>query len=217
MHTDARLWQLISPTLPIGSFSYSQGLEWVVDAGWVSDETTATEWIGDGLTHLLVPVDLALLCRLYQSRHAGRDCDFNHWNSLLIAMRGTEESRNEERTIGAALARLLGHLNLGLPVTNDLSYVGAFAAAAVAWGIELRQACAGYAWAWCENQVAAAIKLVPLGHSDGQCILSGLVPEIDGAVARALTLENEEIGFSTPGLEIARSLHETQYSRLFRS
>ena len=217
MHTDARLWQLISPTLPVGSFSYSQGLEWVVNAGWITDEASAAEWIGDGLTHLLVPVDLALLCRLYRSRHARSDGDFNHWNQLLIAMRGTEESRNEERTVGAALARLLGHLEVGLPATNDLSYVGAFAAAAVAWGIELRQACAGYAWAWCENQVAAAIKLVPRGHSDGQRILSVLVAEIDGAAARAMTLPNEEIGLSTPGLEIARSLHETQYSRLFRS
>ena len=217
MRADLRLWQLISPTLPIGSYSYSRGLEWVVNAGWVADETTAAQWIGDGMNHLLVPMDLALLGRLYQSRQSGRANDFKHWNSLLIAMRETDESRSEERTVGAALARLLGQLNLETPLADNLSFVGAFAVASVAWGIELPQACAGYAWSWCENQVAAAIKLVPIGHSAGQRILNGLGSEIDTAVVRALALEDDEIGFSAPGLAIASSLHETQYSRLFRS
>jgi urease accessory protein len=98
-----------------------------------------------------------------------------------------------------------------------LPFASAFAVAAVAWSIPADDACAGYAWAWCEAQVAAAVKLVPLGHTAGQRTLLALGAEIPAVVEIAAACRDDDIGVSLPGLAIASALHETQYTRLFRS
>ena len=99
----------------------------------------------------------------------------------------------------------------------QLTQLAGFALAAVSWNIPFQQAALGYSWGWIENQVAAAIKLVPLGQTSGQRLQLELTELIPSAVNEAMLIRDEEIGASAPAMAIASSLHETQYTRLFRS
>jgi len=213
----ARLWQLVSPTLPVGAFGYSQGLETAVAEGLLAGEAETRDWIAGLLERSVTRVDLALLARLLRARRRGNRADFAAWNEQLLAMRETRELREQELACGAALARLLGELGIEGPGLAEPSLVAAFACAAEHWRLPAEQACAGYAWSWCDAQVAAAVKLVPLGHSAGQRLLLGLGEAVHPAAHRALALADDEIGFSTHGLAMLCARHETQYTRLFRS
>jgi urease accessory protein len=216
-----RLWQLISPTLPVGAYAYSQGLEHAVAAGWVANETDATHWITGLAQHTLTYVDAPLLVRLHRCWRDGDEAGVSGWSRMLIAARETAELRAEDQQMGSALARLLD--DLGVTEAGPWLAEGAppfaamFALAATHWRISERETVEGYLWAWAENQVAAAIKLVPLGQTAGQRLLLTIAPVVSAAAERALTLEDDEIGASANGLAIGSALHETQYSRLFRS
>ncbi|MDH5323935.1 MAG: urease accessory protein UreF [Gammaproteobacteria bacterium] len=223
-----RLWQLISPSLPIGSYAYSQGLESACEAEWVHDRDSAHAWISAVLEQSLCRLDIPVLQRCYvawgqvdgeQAQQSLRA--LHYWNQQILAQRETLEIKKEDLQLGYALRRLL--LDLGelpselWPEQEPLSYVTLFAYAAQRWKIPLQQAAQGYCWSWCENQVAAAIKLVPLGQTDGQRILSQLLRLIPQATSIGLSLEDADIGATLPGLAIGSAQHETQYSRLFRS
>jgi urease accessory protein len=120
--------------------------------------------------------------------------------------------------MGGALTQLIGNLGESLPgKAPRLPFACAFAVACANWRVPEDAACAGFAWAWCESQVAAAVKLVPLGHTAGQRLLLALGDEIGTAVTRATAVGDDAIGVTLPGLAIASALHETQYTRLFRS
>jgi len=216
-----RLWQLISPALPIGAFAYSQGLEYAVEEGWVSNETSAVQWITGLINHSLSALDIPILSRLYESWSSGDFEKTIYWNQYLQASRESRELLAEDRQIGNALKQLLLDQEIphtkSWPETAQASFVTMFALAASHWQITLDETCQGYLWTWSENQVAAAIKLVPLGQTAGQRILSEVINEIPGAVERGLKLSDDEIGMAAHGLGIASALHETQYTRLFRS
>jgi urease accessory protein len=216
-----RLMQLISPALPIGGFTYSQGLEYAVEAAWVHDVPSLQDWllglIEDGMARLEIPV----LERLYHAC-VSRDLDaIDRWGLYLLASRETRELRLEEQQRARALTRLLA--DLGIPETAywqtalQRCQAAPYALAAVTWGIPLGDAALGYAWSWLENMVAAAIKLVPLGQTDGQRVQLALAESLPRAVQRGLALEDDQIGASAPAMALASSLHETQYTRLFRS
>lgn len=211
-----RLWQLISSTLPVGAYSYSQGLEYVVHAGHVRDEASAQEWIGSLLGTGLAHTDLPVLLRVHRAWTQQDFAAVTFWSRALEAMRETAELRFEDLSMGGALTQLLTNLQLGV-FDRRMPFACAFAIASSLWSVSGRDACAGYAWAWCEAQVAAAIKLVPLGHTAGQRVLLVLGAQIEAAVEHALALGDDEIGMSLPGFAIASALHETQYTRLFRS
>lgn len=216
-----RLWQLISPTLPIGAYAYSQGLEYAIDAGWVENEYDTLNWLGGILNHTLARLDLPLLQRLYHAWHDNNINDVVYWNQHLLASRESTELLAEDQHLGEALRVILAGLDViqanEWNRTHNPAYATMFALGARYWDIPLHDAMRGYCWAWCENQVAAAIKLIPLGQSAGQRILSELMSSIVDATTLATQLNDDEIGASTPGLAIASALHETQYSRLFRS
>jgi urease accessory protein len=216
-----RLLQLCSPTLPVGAYAYSQGLESAVEHGWVRDEASAGEWILGLLSHSMRRLDIPVFARLYR---AWRDCDLDvarRWNARLFASREAAELQREDQQLGAALARLLSDLGLdeAEPWRNAprVCFATLFSLATVRWDIPLPEAATGYAWAWTENQVAAATRLIPLGQTASQRLLVTAGPAIVAAVADGLVLPNEEIGAAAPGLALAGALHETQYSRLFRS
>jgi urease accessory protein len=211
-----KLWQLISPALPVGAYSYSQALEYVHFEGKVHDERTALAWLQDLLVHGIARLDLPILARVHRA-WARRDAlAVRRLSATLEARRETAELRFEDMAMGSALTQLLANLDVALP-ERRLPFASAFAVAAVNWSIPVDDACAGYAWAWCEAQTAAAVKLVPLGHTAGQRMLLALGEEIPTAVANAAAYRDDEIGASLPGLAIASSLHETQYTRLLRS
>lgn len=217
----ARLLQLASPALPVGSFAYSQGLEWAVQAGWVRDERTLERWVAASLPHTIMMVDVPLLARLYRCREAGDHSGWRRWAAVLQASRETAELRAEERARGQAFAQALAAMGVdggsedqAGPLT---SFAGGFALAAVHFGIALPSAAVGYVWAWLENAVIAGVKLVPLGQSAGQRILVRLGPVVADVAESGLAVADDDIGGAVAAVAIASSLHETQYTRLFRS
>jgi urease accessory protein len=216
-----RLLHLVSPTLPTGAFTYSQGIEWAVEAGWLRTAADLEAWAMDQLEQSISRLDLPLLQRMAQAVAAENDAALERWIDLLLAGRESAELRAEEGQRGRALADLL--LAWALPRADGLrallvrSQTAGFAFAAQRWGIDERAMAHGYAWAWAENLALAGIKIVPLGQRQGQQVLERLAVRIPGAVDSALSLADDEIGASNPGLAIASANHETQYTRLFRS
>ena len=216
-----RLLQLVSPNLPIGMYSYSQGLERAVHDGWVSNAEQTGDWLRGLLQHGLCKVDAPLLSRLYHAWQASDMEAIEHWSQTLACCRETAELRAEDKQTGQALARLL--VNLDMPDAKawqkrpDATLATLFALAATRWNIEKTDAITGYLWGWLENQVLGAIKLVPLGQVAGQQLLQSLARELPAQVEQALQLTDDEIGGSCFGLALASSRHEMQYSRLFRS
>lgn len=216
-----RLLHLVSPTLPTGAFSYSQGLEWAVENGWVHDKLSLQSWLTDLMELSLCYVDLPILNRMYKAVKNKQDKVFEEWCALLIACRETAELRMEERTRGRALASLLQSLDVpGADAYQHLlkeCQLAGFALAAVEWNISLPDAALGYSWAWLENQVLAGMKIIPLGQTDGQRLLLQFNTCIAGTVEKGLLVADDDIGSAAQALAIACSLHETQYTRLYRS
>ncbi len=214
------LLRLASPALPVGAFAYSQSLESAVDMGWVEDEAGAFGWISGVLETGLANTDLPALARLYDAWAADDELAVVQWNRWLIASRETAELRAEDRMLGRALVRLLsdlGHTRATDLVLDKTAFATAFALAAVDGGVGRDAALQGYAWTWLENQAIAASKLVPLGQTATQRLLTATIPRVVTAVDWALALADDDMGASLPGVAMASSWHETQYSRLFRS
>ena len=219
-----RLLHLASPTLPIGAYSYSQGLEWVVDANVVHDGATAERWMGDVLECVIAHGEAPAAWRMLQSS-AGSDWDrFREWNTWFLVSRETAELRAETAQMGAALFKLAVELELiDAPTLSDLGEAqtwtlpAAYALASRGFGIDATAALTAYLWSWLENQVLAAMKAVPLGQLAGQRLLRNLGQGIPAVVNIAQTTSDEDVTSFAPGLAIASSRHETQYTRIFRS
>lgn len=174
------LLHLASPALPVGAFSYSQGLEAAVEARHVHDEASAARWIAEGLA-VLAACEAPLWLLQYADWQAGRLDAVAERDGWFLATRETRELRLETAQMGWSLARLIAQMGWGAPAMRDalaaraaITFPTAFAAAAVALGIEARDGLTAYSFAWVENQVAAAVKAIPLGQAAGQRILFGL-------------------------------------------
>lgn len=207
-----RLLQLASPTLPVGAYSYSQGLEAAIDAGIVIDAASAEQWIGDVMEFSMSRMEAPVLFRMINNLYG-----VEALNALFLASRETAELRAETVQMGYSLNRLLPSLEVGPLVFEEPSFPAAFAAAVNAWQIDPQEALQAYLWSWLENQVMAAVKAVPLGQTDGQRMLLSIANRIPDVVSQAIALRDEDIGSFAPGFAILSSKHETQYSRLFRS
>ena len=216
-----KLIRLTSPSLPIGGYSYSQGLEFAISSGWVHDVSTASDWIQGLLKNSLINLDLPVLKKLYEAWQEFDTERVGCWNDFLLANRDAFELQEEDRQIGKALARLLVDLDLEEAKSFLKPPYGGFltlySLAAVRWNISLNDAANGFLWMWSENKVICAMKLIPLGQTDGQKILSTVIETISHVVMQGLDLSDEDIGYTAPGQGIASALHETQYTRLFRS
>lgn len=215
-----RLFHLVSPALPVGAFAYSQGLEYAVNAGWVHDEDSTLGWLQGVARAGVGTLDLPLVLRLYAG-WVSRDQDaVRHWNQQLVAARETSELRAEDLHLGRSLARVLMEMEIAEAAHWQqcaTSYAAMFALAGARWQVPAGDVLCGYLWGWTENQVVAAVKLVPLGQSAGQRLLHRLTDGMPSIVARAQSMADAEIGVSTVSQALASGLHETQYSRLFRS
>jgi len=216
-----RLLQLASSTLPVGAYSYSQGLEWAVEEGFITNKGDTKQWVTTVLTHSISRLDAPILARMFDGWVNDDPGVVGYWNDTLLACRETRELRDEDSHLGCALGKLLGDLGLSWPEgrsdQQQLSFAIAFSFAAVQWNIPKVAMVSGYFWGWLENQVLAAIKLVPLGQVAGQRILFDVAALIPSLIQQAIELTDEEIGGALPVLAIASSCHETQYTRLFRS
>jgi urease accessory protein len=219
-----RLLQLASPALPIGAYSYSQGLEWCVEAGSVRDAASAQGWIGDVLAQVQAAGEAPVLWRLCVTAERGDWETFDRWHAWFRASRESSELLAETLQMGGSLARLLGELDVldadtrvVLTRIAPVTLPAAYAVAARAMGVAAADALTAYLWSWLENQVLAAMKTIPLGQAGGQKMLLALGAAIPAVVERAQQTADDDIGSFAPGLAIASARHETQYSRLFRS
>jgi urease accessory protein len=200
-----RLLQLASPALPVGAYSYSQGLESAVEAGMVRDAASAEAWIADALEFSLGRFEAPILWRMMHGEAL---------NDLFLAGRETAELRAETLQMGHSLARLVAELGLGRAPLEEPAYPTVYAFAVQRLELDPREALVAYLWSWLENQVMAAVKAVPLGQTAGQKILLSLGGrlEVIADAAPSVLLRN-----FVPGLAMLSASHETQYSRLFRS
>ena len=219
-----RLLQLASPALPVGAYSYSQGLEAACDAKIVRDKASAEQWISDVLPFNIATMEAPILARLYIAWQSSDLKSAVYWNQYFLASRETAELRAETEQMGYSLAKLLVDGKFCDPAQlmslNGLQPKGfpaAFSFAAVSFAVPIDEALTAYLWSWLENQVIAAVKLAPLGQVAGQAMLFELGQTIPGVVEQALTLGDDDLCNFTPGLAILSAQHETQYSRLFRS
>jgi urease accessory protein len=216
-HSLARLLQLASPALPVGAYSYSQGLEAAIEAGVVRDAASARAWIGDVLEFSVARMEAPVFLRLCAAWRSGDIAAAARWNAFFLASRETSELRAETAQMGYSLGELLAALGAGEARIEEISFPAAFAHAVVAWDLDPEDALVAYLWAWLENQVIAAVKSVPLGQTEGQSLLLALGERLDEAAARAGALADDELANFAPGFALASARHETQYSRLFRS
>jgi len=216
-----RLLQLVSPSLPIGMYSYSQGFERAVEDGWIRNAEEAGEWISGVLENCMVYVDLPVFSRLYDAWEQQNSEAIEKWSATLLAYRETSELRAEDRQTGQALARLLVGMEFNEAAIWQRKFnttqATMFALAAVKWQVPKEKALAGFIWSWLENQILCAVKLVPLGQVAGQKLTFELSKQIPPLLQQGLKLQDHELGGSVFGLALASSRHEMQYSRLFRS
>ena len=216
----ARLLQLVSPSLPIGAYSYSQGIEWAVEAGWIKSHEDLRQWMLGLIETGMQYVDLPVLKRMLLAWQSSHIEQLETWNDFLIASRETRELRLEEQQRGKAFAQLLVTLEPQAAEYRSIiekSQIAGYSFACCQWHIDFPQAASGFIWSWLENQVLSAVKAIPLGQTDGQKLifeLSSLIPQI---VSKAATVDDYELGASSVALAIASAQHETQYTRLFRS
>jgi urease accessory protein len=230
MATDAgllrTLW-LASPALPVGGFSYSEGLEAAIDAGHVHDERSAARWLVDQLHLGQARSELVVVAEAIDAWRANDLARVRELNQWVLSTRESRELRLQCEQMGRSLqawALSLGEVGAGVHGALTLAQLDppawpvAAACAAAQGEAPPREAVIGLAFAWAENMVQAAIKAVPLGQAMGQRLLAQLVQAlpaaVDEALARARAGERQAF---TPMLAILSARHETQYSRLFRS
>jgi urease accessory protein len=218
-----QLMWLASPALPIGGFSYSEGLEAAVDTARVTTELEAAAWLLDQLELNLARCDLAVVAQAipaWQAADATRVAELIAW---VLQTRESSELRAQTEQMGRSLLEWLRNhttatsSQIGLLADLQPTYPLAFALAASATGAPVRECLLAYAFGWAENMVQAAIKSVPLGQSAGQRILSALTAEIPAAIEHALAVPDHARQAFSPMLAILSAQHEVQYSRLFRS
>jgi urease accessory protein len=221
----ARLLQLASPALPVGAYTYSQGFEWAVEEGTVTDEASALRWIVDQLEWNLGRFEAPLMVQMMKAWACGES--ITELDVKYLASRETSELRAETLQMGYSMRRLLAELGdqddlpaefmTAIAVIPAPTFACVWSGVATVWSIPPHDALTAWLWSWAENQVMAALKAVPLGQAAGQRILLDVGRRIPLIAERALSLPDEDQSNFAPGFAIACARHETQYSRLFRS
>lgn len=216
------IW-LASPALPVGGFSYSEGLEAAVDRSGVATETIASDWLADQLHLSLARGDLAAIAQAIPAWRTGDLHRVEQLNDWVLQTRETSELRAQAEQMGRSLLDWLRNhdganaAHIEACARMQPTYPVAFALAASQTEAGVRDCLLAYAFGWAENMMQAAIKSVPLGQSAGQRMLARLAHVIPAAVESAMQLPDDERQAFSPMLAILSSQHETQYSRLFRS
>lgn len=218
-----QLMWLASPALPVGGFSYSEGLEAAVEAGLVTNEAQASDWLCDQLRLSLGRCDAAIVAQALPAWQAHDLVRLRALNDWVRHTRESAELRQQTEQMGRSMVEWLKNrapddrVATLAALSPAPTYPVAFALAAAQAGATAEQALLSFCFGWAENMVQAAIKAVPLGQSAGQRILARLTAQIPGVAATALALDDTRRQAFTPRLAILSARHEHQYSRLFRS
>lgn len=223
----AVLQHLSSPALPIGGFSYSQGLEAAVELRLIHDEASAGLWIREQLQTVMAMAEAPLWCLLFRAWKSDDLAAVQYWNQWFHASRESRELRQETEQMGGSLLKLARELEWG----NSAQLAGvagispptlpmAHAFVSAIWRLPETAALSAYIFTWLENQIMAAIKSVPLGQLAGQRVLDGLRRMLPQVVQEALTRSRAtppRLHTLAPQYAIVSARHESQFSRLFRS
>lgn len=218
------LLQLASPSLPIGAYSYSQGLEAAIERCTVTNEVTARTWIICNLQEVVAYFEAPVLWRLMQAFSQRDFAAVSKWTDIFLAGRDTGEFRAETIQMGYSLGKLIVELKIadgdfleGMLSNIDLPFPTALACAAVALNIPPGAVIHASLFSWVENQVLVCVKSVPLGQVSGQRLLLSLRAEIEDAANIAMCLKDNELSNWAPGLSLLSMQHEVQFHRLYRS
>jgi urease accessory protein len=217
-----RLLQLASSTLPVGAYSYSEGIEYLIQENKIKDGASLKNWLTQELHYGAVQLEVQVMLRLYHSLPELEQVQ--HWNHWLSAAKETRELQLQSWQMGGSLLRLFGQLeptSLLSTLQPPCNFAIAYLVAAEHWQIPLTAAILGYLQSWASNLISAGIKLIPLGQTQGQLLLAELQP----CFLTVLSAQPDGQSVSSPvwprtcgwGLTLASMGHETQYSRLFRS
>jgi urease accessory protein len=216
------LLQIASPALPVGAYSYSEGLETLVDQGLIKSAADLQTWLTESLATGSIGIEAAILIRAHRAWNQGEQPQVIHWNHWLSATRETAEIQQQNWQMGRSLLKLLQDLYpqsdwSGWDMTENWNIAIVFALAAGLAEIDEHTAVLGYLHSWAGNLVSAGVKLIPLGQTAGQKLMLQLAESITLSADRSLTLPDDQLFSCSWGLAIASMTHETQYSRLFRS
>lgn len=214
----------LSPSFPVGSFAFSHGLEWAVEAGDVRDLPSTTAWIGALLDGGGPHNDAILLSVAWRAVQDGNMKALTAANALAIGLSGSRERRLETAAQGTAFletavaawgADALSQARGQLPA--EVAYPIAVGLAAAAHQIPLAATLEAYCLAVVQNLISAAIRLNAIGQTDGQRAIAALLPQTQALAARAHRATLDDLGGASFRSDLAALRHETQYTRLFRS
>ncbi|MEA5552523.1 urease accessory protein UreF [Anabaena cylindrica UHCC 0172] len=214
--------QLASPALPVGAYSYSEGLEMLVENSTITNVEHLKHWLEAELIYGSIRLDGAVMVRALKAARVGDLEALCRWNLWLSALRDAEELRAASWQMGRSLLQLLGKLEaevlpLATAVGYPCNYAIAFGIAASHWQISPQAGLLTYLHSWANNLITAGIKLIPLGQTAGQKLLLGLQDLLNTTMVEILALEDDDLACCSWGLSLASMQHETQYTRLFRS
>lgn len=216
-----KLLQLASPTLPIGAYSYSEGLEALVDGAKITSASGLERWLRQELCYGAARLEAAVMVRAYRATVAEDVSALTDWNRWLSATRETEELRSQSWQMGRSLLRLFQDLQkdeiASLLLQEECNFAIAFGIVAARWQIDEQSAILGYLHSWATNLISAGIKLIPLGQTAGQRLLLELGEAFEQSTQEILSLQDDDLSSCGWGLSLASMNHETLYSRLFRS
>ena len=206
------LLQLVSPALPVGAFSYAEGLEVLVQHGELQDAAGVEAWLRAELQRGAVAIEAAWLPRLMLAP----ELELRDRDAWLLAQREAQELRAQQRQMGGSLLRLLADLGLE-PSALDLAWPGAFALAGRALAIPALELVEAYLYGWVANQLSAAVRLVPLGPTRAQAVQWRLAPVIAARAEGLAGADPDQLWTGAVGASLAQLRHAELYSRLFRS
>ena len=222
--TSLALLQLVSPALPVGAFSYSEGLEVLVQTNGLNDEQAVQDWLTAELTRGALRLEVAALPKLrqqlelwvHQGDVQGRD-GVENLDGWLLATREASELRAQQRQMGQSLVQLLNDLGHPLPESVRFSWPAAWAWAASAMAIPVLEMLEGYLYGWVANQLSAAVRLVPLGPTRAQVLQQRLLPLIQEQAQQLQDMDPQQMWSAGVGASLTQLAHAELYSRLFRS
>ena len=221
------LLQLASPALPVGAYSYSEGIETLAAQGIVTDGAALFNWLAQELKGGGIRLETANMGWCYiaaQQPQTHTDDVIDQWNQWLSAFRETEEMRSQSWQMGRSLLRLFNDIEPDLarqlPPTatrENCNFAIAYGLVAQAWDIPLAAVSLAFLHSWAANLVSAAVRSVPLGQTEGQRLLRQLITPIQQAQTEIASLTETDLMACSWGVTLASMQHETEYSRLFRS
>jgi len=219
-----KLLQLSSSALPLGAYSYSEGLETAIERQMIQGKEGLKQWLREELSHGAIRLETALMLRGYRCWLIGDLEQLQAWNQWGSAVKETSELREQSWQMGNTLTRLLLALDRNSELEEGMTALGkpcnsaiAFGIGAAHWQIDEDSAVLSYLHSWATNLINAGVKLIPLGQTSGQQILLQLHADIENTATAVLHLADDDLYTCSWGLGLASMQHETQYSRLFRS